>query len=180
MQAWVQDWPWTVNGIAVIAVGAYWVCTWRWPTVSAPRIVDAAASGAEIMTLHLGVAAVAVMVAGFSGIVVIFGLSGDSERMRRLREIGGERLQANWTSVVGVAFSGAYIAVVCAGLALSGLAQPSLWIGIYAFLLTGHGALRLIWLLRNLARVVRTEDQLRARKAREVDAATLIPQRRAG
>lgn len=80
--------------------------------------------------------------------------------MRRLRDLGGERLQANWTAVVGVAFAGAFAAVVCARLALGGLPEPSLWIGLYALLLTGHGALRLIWLLQTLARIVRTEDRL--------------------
>jgi hypothetical protein len=180
VQGWVQDWPWVVNGVALAAVVAYWVSTWRWRGVSAPRLLDAGASDAEVMTLHLGVAALAAMVAGFSGVVVIFGLSGDSKRMRRLRDLGGDRLQANWTSVVAVAFSGAFIAVICAGLALGGLPEPSLWVGMYAVLLTGHGSLRLIWLLQTLARIVRTEDQVRARQAREIDAATLVPQRRAG
>lgn len=179
IKGWIQDWPWLVNGIGAIVLAAYWSATWKWPTVSGARALDKATTSDNIMFLNLGVATLAAMVAGFSGVVVIFGLSGDSERFRRLRESGGDRLEANWTSVIAVAFGGAFLAVVCAGLAIGGLVQVSLWLGFYALLLAGHGSLRLVWLLQKLARIVRGDDQDHAVTERQVDAASLIPVRRA-
>lgn len=73
VKGWMQDWPWVVNGIALVAVITCWVFTWVWRGASAPRLVDAGATDAEVMTLHLGVVALAAMMAGFSGVVVFSG-----------------------------------------------------------------------------------------------------------
>lgn len=180
VKATAQDYPIVVNvGLLAVVVG-YWATTvsW-WPSLSVARGLDQVSTSENLMTLHLGAAALAAMVAGFSGVVVVFGLSGESERFRRLRDAGGRRLHANWISVVGTSFTGAFLALTCAGLALAGLDQVSVWTGIYAVLLSAHGATRLIWLLGALARVVRGEDGDRKRRQSTVATEQLFP-RKAG
>jgi hypothetical protein len=156
----------------------YWLATWRFHGINVPWLIDSEAEPDQIMTLHLGVAALAAMVAGFSGVVVIFGL-GDSTRLRRLRRSGGRRLQANWVSVVAVSFTAAFLSVACAALALGGQPEPSLWIGLFAVLLAGHGSVRLIWLLGALAQVTRAEDDDKFRAENTVSSTDLFAAARA-
>ncbi|MCZ2827733.1 hypothetical protein O2W14_02630 [Modestobacter sp. VKM Ac-2986] len=178
LKGFAQDFPTVVNTGLGLAVVAYWLATWKWHHVNVPWLIDSVADPDHVMTLHLGVAALAAMVGGFSGVVIIFGL-GDSTRLRRLRQSGGRRLHANWISVIAVAFAGAFLAVGCAGLALGGQPEPSLWIGMFAFLLTGHGAVRLVWLLGALAQVTHGEDEDRTRRENEIASADLFAQARA-
>lgn len=178
IKGFAQDFPLVVNTSFGFAVLAYWVATWKWHHVNIPWLLDSVAEPDQVMTLHLGIAALAAMVAGFSGVVVIFGL-GDSTRLRRLRQSGGRRLHANWISVVAVSFAGAFLAVGCAGLALGGQPEPSLWIGLYALLLVGHGSVRLIWLLGALAQVTRGEDEDRTRAENTVTSTELFAAARA-
>jgi hypothetical protein len=173
LKGFAQDFPLVVNTTLGLVVLAYWIATWKFHHISIPWLIDSAAQPDQVATLHLGIAALAAMVAGFSGVVVIFGL-GDSTRLRRLRQSGGRRLHANWISVVAVSFAGAFLAVGCAGLALGGQPEPSLWIGIYALLLVGHGSVRLVWLLGALAQVTRGEDEDRTRAENTVTSAELF------
>jgi hypothetical protein len=173
-----QDFPTVVSTSLGLAVLAYWFATWKWHRINIPWLIDSVAEPDQVMALHLGIAALAAMVAGFSGVVVIFGL-GDSTRLRRLRQSGGRRLHANWISVVAVSFSAAFLSVACAGLALGGLPEPSLWVGLYAVLLAGHGAVRLVWLLGALAQVTRAEDDDKTRAENTVSSADLFAAARA-
>jgi hypothetical protein len=148
-----------VNLAAAVVLFAYWRLTRSFPGLNLPRLLAEAVEGKDLLALHVGAAALATMTAGFAGVVIIFGLSGGGPRFRKLRQAGGQRLLANWVSVVAVSFTAAFLAVACAVAALAGWAQPSVWGFLFACLLAAHGAARLVWLLTALAKVVKRTDR---------------------
>lgn len=176
-KALAQDYPLLVNGALLALVLAYWGVTVVWSSSLSLAHALRSVGDANLMTLHLGTAALAAMVAGFSGVVVVFGLSGENDRFRRLRDAGGARLHANWISVVATSFAGAFLALACATIAIGGQPRVSVWIGLYAMLLPAHGAVRLIWLFSALARVVKGEDGDRKRADSTVSTRELFPPR---
>ena len=159
MKALAQDRPSFVNVLLGVCVGVYWaVCHW-YPGQNIARILDRAATNGEITTLHLGVAALGAMTAGFAGVVVVFGLTANAERFRQLRREGGQRLRATWVSVVALSFFSAFLSVGAATAALADWDQPSVWVTLLAVLLLAHASVRLVWMLTSLARVQHADDQ---------------------
>jgi hypothetical protein len=164
-----QDRPVVVNVVLGLLVTGYWLlCHWH-PQLNIARILDRAATNGEVASLHLGVSALAAMTAGFSGVVVVFGLTADAERFRQLRREGGDRLRANWVSVVSLSFVAAFIAVAGALASLAGWVQPSVWAVVVALLLLAHAAVRLVWMLTGLARVKKGDDVDAGRETISVD-----------
>ncbi|MGY1593089.1 hypothetical protein ACI79D_14005 [Geodermatophilus sp. SYSU D00708] len=176
--AMAGDFPSLVNLALLAGLGLYWGATFIWPHINLARTLDRAAEDDHLLTLHLGTAALAAMIGGFSGVVVIFGLSGEGSRFRRLRQSGGRRLAANWVSVVAVSFVAAFLALGAAATATARGAQPSVWLDLYAVLLCAHSATRLLWLLHALARVVNGEDEDQRRTDKMIDIADISPRAR--
>jgi hypothetical protein len=159
VKALAQDRPSLVNAVLGVLVAVYWAaCHWL-PDQNIARILDRTATNGEITTLHVGVVAFGVTTAGFAGVVVVFGLTADAERFRRLRREGGDRLRATWVSVVSLSFLSAFVAVGAAIAALADWVQPSVWAILVAVLLLAHASLRLLWMLTSLARVKQGDDQ---------------------
>ncbi|MCW2904135.1 MAG: hypothetical protein JWO67_6400 [Streptosporangiaceae bacterium] len=154
-----QDRPALVNAVLGLLVFAYWLLCRSHPKQNIALILDKAATRGEIVTLHLGVAALAAMTAGFAGVVVVFGLTADAERFRQLRREGDHRLRATWVSVVSSSFLSAFVAVGAATAALANWVQPSVWATLVAVFLLAHAAVRLLWMLTALARVKHGDDQ---------------------
>lgn len=118
------------------------------------------------IAIYLGAASAAAIVAGFAGVVVIFGLTANSSRFRELRLKSGDSLSRNWTSasVSGFAAAGlSLFAAILAGLQFQ-IASP--WIFEWSILLLVHGTLRIMWLLRSLMTVVATDDAAAERKSK--------------
>lgn len=110
------------------------------------------------VTLFLGTAAASAILAGFAGVVVVFGLTANGERFRIFRVESGQRLQSNWTSTSAAGFTAAGLSLASSILIVNGPAFLAPWVFEMSLFLMAHGALRTIWILRELVTVVRNED----------------------
>jgi hypothetical protein len=124
---------------------------------------DAADSG---IAIYLGAASAAAIVAGFAGVVVVFGLTANSSRFRELRLKSGESLNKNWTSASVSGFAAAGLSLFAAILAGLQFQAASPWIFEWSILLLVHGTLRIIWLLRSLMKVVASDDAAADRQSK--------------
>lgn len=122
-----------------------------------------------ISSLALGVAAVAAMVGGFAGVVVVFGLSNEDERFRLVRIKASTSLRRNWMSIVTTPLAAAFGAIIAAALATAWWTGAAVWILEACLLLAAHGAVRLVILLSELVRVVHYADEAAQQAANTVD-----------
>lgn len=110
------------------------------------------------VTLFLGTAAAAAILAGFAGVVVVFGLTADGDRFKAFRVTSGARLRSNWTSTSLAGFAAAGLSLASSVCAVNGPVWLAPWFFELSLFLMAHGALRTIWILRELVTVVRNED----------------------
>ena len=110
------------------------------------------------VTLFLGTAAASAILAGFAGVVVVFGLTADGDRFRIFRVESGQRLQSNWTSTSLAGFTAAGLSLASSVLVVNGPAFLAPWVFEMSLFLMAHGAVRTIWILRELVTVVRNQD----------------------
>lgn len=159
-----QDHPWSVNIMLVVLVALHAVPSvpgWIpnvWVTLGS---VDAALAS----SVYLGFLGAASIVAGFAGVVVIFGLSGESAKFRQFRLVGGEALAQNWISTIASGFLAAGLSLVAALLAIGGVGELSPWLFELAILLLVHGTIRLVWLMKGLVGTVAADDVIKEREA---------------
>ncbi len=109
------------------------------------------------------------MVGGFAGVVVVFGLSSDDERFRKVRLKAATSLQRNWTSVVTTPLVAAFGALVAATLARATWIDGAAWVFELCVLLAAHGAVRLVVVLFELVKVVHNSDLATQREADTAD-----------
>lgn len=121
----------------------------------------------DILAIYLGASSAAAIVAGFAGVVVIFGLTANGERFRILRATAGDRLGDNWTSTSVSGFSAAGLCLLASVFHAAGLSIVGPWLFELGLLLLIHGTIRIIWLLRELMKVVTRDDEDALRKAEE-------------
>lgn len=157
------DRPSTVTIVIAVVVAAQFAVSKLWLPFLSPSTFFAAVKPeqlpATIGSLALGVAAVAAMVGGFAGVVVVFGLSSEDERFRLVRINASTSLRSNWMSIVTTPLAAAFGAILAAGFATALWAGAAIWILEVCFLLAAHGAVRLVVLLNELVRVVHFADE---------------------
>lgn len=172
------DYPFVTNLALLLIVAAHYLLAIREPALDvAGRLADAGEKSGtlgDLTSLALGAASIAAMVGGFAGVVVIFGLGGEYDRFRVLRQRGGRRLRASWISVVLVSFAAAFLSVVAAVITVAFSPVNGMWVFEAALLLSAHGAVRLTWLLSRLARLVDAADEDARRDEARIPAEELF------
>lgn len=171
-----QDHPWSVNLALLVVVLIQAVpSAFGWiPNIWTGMInADPALS----TSIYLGFVGAASIVAGFAGVVVVFGLSGSSPKFRQFRLVGGRALAQNWTSTIASGFTAAGLSLVSALLTIADVSALAPWFFELAILLLVHGSIRLIWLMRGLVGAVTADDVLKEREA-SVKPASEAPWRR--
>ncbi len=167
------DRPSAVTGILIAFVLTHFTVSRLWlPELSPASLfgaVDVQDLPSAISSLSLGVAAVAAMVGGFAGVVVVFGLSNEDDRFRLVRLNASTSLRRNWTSIVTTPLAAAFGAIVAAAAATASFTSAAIWILEICFLLAAHGAIRLVVLLNELVRVVHYADEAAQKSANTVD-----------
>ncbi|MFL6109487.1 MAG: hypothetical protein ACJ72L_21185 [Marmoricola sp.] len=101
--------------------------------------------------LYIGAAAVVAVLAGFSGVIIVFGLTPGVAALQQMREAGGDRLRANWVSLVSTPIAAALLYLLAATLATAGKPHAAGWPFEVASAFTLVGALRTMWLFKRLA-----------------------------
>lgn len=160
------DRPQLVDAIVVVLVALHAVLTGfeRMPNFWADFYI---AARAEQVALHLGVVGAAAIVAGFAGVVVVFGLQSSGDRFSRFRLVAGESLRRNWTASISAGLVAAGLGLVAAVSAyVPWLILAGPWLLEAALLLTLHAGIRLVYLLHLLSGVVREEDIARHKAQR--------------
>lgn len=164
----VQDKPWIITsslfaitlgllvGVSFFGLPNYWSELAKSPV-------------AEALTLYIGVAGAASLVAGFAGVVVVFGLSGTGHSIRVFRASAGQSLRANWLSVIGTGFSSAALGFAAALMTVLQLRDFAPWIMQIALVLLAHASVRMVWLMKLLIDNVKTDD------AQTLDAGNVKP-----
>lgn len=152
----LKDYPGIVNALGAVLVIAHLVAAegyghwhvWQELLVN-PQV------GTE---LYLGAAVSASILAGFSGVVVVYGLTAPGSRFTTLRAEAGAALPRNWTSTSIAGFLASGLFVGAAVLSSIGQAFWSPWLFELGLFLLMHAAIRIIWLLRELMAVAVQTD----------------------
>ena len=155
----VQDHPLYVSLSIFAAVAAQAALTWlgQLPNMWAGTLAQ---EDSVTVTLFLGTAAAAAILAGFAGVVVVFGLTADGDRFRVFRLEAGKSLRGKWTSTSLAGFAAAGLSPGAAIAVVNGPDVAAPWLFELSLLLMAHGALRTVWILRELIVVVRNEDMV--------------------
>lgn len=172
----VRDRPYVVTATGVVVAALHFIAMMieRGPTSPLLSVASDAGSGALLVASYVGLAATAAVAAGFAGVVIVFGLSGQTPVFLRFRTKSGERMRANWISIIGCAFAAAGLGLLAAVLQIASayaLGIALFELGVFLFV---HSAARTVWVLLVLIKVVQVDDGNQLREANTIPAASLF------
>ncbi|MBM6705838.1 hypothetical protein H6A68_01985 [Bifidobacterium pullorum subsp. saeculare] len=108
--------------------------------------------------LYLSMLSVAALQASFAGVIVVFGLSTQPKSFRNLRIAAGEALVNNWMSISYSGFLSAGCALAATLTNMLGDKWFSPWFFEASVLFCVHGVIRLLWLLKQLIKIIKDVD----------------------
>lgn len=161
--------PGLITGLIIVAtvgcgIGSRYWAPLRWINERAGEVQ--ASDGAMIA---MGVASVAAIGAGFSGVVVAYAISSERPTVVEFRRRVGPLLKANWMSVINCSFSSAVLALADGTLFVTGHPSAAAWVSVAAVGLLLHGMARSMYLFSVFLEVVALGDR------RDNAAAAVIP-----
>lgn len=112
----------------------------------------------DVQALYLGVLGAAAIVAGFAGVVVVFGLSAQSPRFQTFRATAGKTLARIWVASTLSGFEAVALCVAATVASLAGFGWLGPWLFELSLLFLLHGTVRLVWILRHLIKIVSADD----------------------
>jgi hypothetical protein len=177
---WPKNRPAVVTLTLIVSVVAHALLTIVVPAAAIWTPLTDATVRDSVAGLYVGLAGVSAMAAGFAGVVIIFGLDSRSEKFLTFRQTAGHSLSANWISVIASSFGSAGAGVAAAVLLLLGHPGVAPWLFELGVLLVVHAALRMLWLLRSLMRVVAADDGRTTRAQARAPLARVFGNRSAG
>ncbi|MBE5451629.1 hypothetical protein [Mycobacteroides abscessus] len=158
------DHPGLVTSILVIIPAVWWIRSLKnnWSYSWLLGASEAINSG-SIVSVYLGLAGVSAISGGFAGVVIVFGLTPQSEIFRRFRRTAGFRMVANWVSIISNAFAAAGLSISAA--AMEALSHHSLGATLFltGCLLFLHSTARCLGILIMLLTLVRNDDETQRR-----------------
>lgn len=162
----LKDHPTIVTVLIFAVVAVHFLCTAfeLVPNVWQPII----RKNEPPMDLYIAMLSVAALQASFAGVIIVFGLSTQPQAFRDLRVLAGKSLIDNWMSISYSGFISAGFALLASLAALIGYKQYAPWLFELSVLFCVHGVVRLLWLLKDLIRVVRNDDMRAAQKKNEL------------
>lgn len=174
----MQDRPFLVDAALVALVVLHWMASRQVPVLDVLHDLPDVEVGAAV-SIHLGITSLAAILAGFSGVVVVFALGAPGPRFVDLRRAGGAALRLNWLWSAVSALLAAFLGL--AGAVLVALhSEPARWVLEVAALLCAHAAARQLWLLWHLAVIVSANDEDERRSKAVVEPAALLARARPG
>lgn len=158
LQGFLRGQPFWVDGGIIVLVGLHLYATWReW----VPNIWEALAEPtkqSQAQAIYLGLLGPAAIVAGFAGVVVVFGITASTDRFKRFRAQAGRSLRRTWVSSSLSGFEAVALAVAAALLSVSGMPFVAPFAFEASLLLLLHGSIRLVWILAQMIGIVRADD----------------------
>lgn len=124
-------------------------------------------------SIYTSVTSAGALLAGFAGVVVVFGLTSSSTRFRRFRKLAGASLKRNWSSVSASGFWAMGLGFFALLMSSGNLDLFAVWILELALLLLAHSSARLIWILNVLVQIVSRDDESEDKKDRTLSSEDL-------
>lgn len=181
LRAFVREQPLWVDLIALALVSAHATLTalgWLpnvWAVLEGSKRVEGA------QALYLGLLGPAAIVAGFAGVVVVFGLSASSARFIEFRARAGQSLKRTW---VASTLAGFEAAGLCTAATVINWIDEIQWVAPFALELALwlllHGSGRLIWILAEMIGITRADDVTMADETNVFPVSRLPFKRKAG
>ena len=153
----VGDHPWFVSLVLVAAVAAHALVV-RAGLLSNPWVTVTDQTVDSQVSLHLGLAGVAAVVAGFAGVVVVFVLQSASPRFRRFRQLAPRGVRSTSLSIVAAPMGSAVLALACGLLVMGGYGTLAMWGFELGLLVLFHGLLRTMAFFRSMIKLVQYDD----------------------
>lgn len=174
--ATAQDRPRAVTSLLLVGVATHAVVAIIWPAASpwASYARPTPDDTGTIASVYLGLAGVAALAAGFAGVVIIFGLDTQSRRFLGFRHQSESSLRQNWTAVIGGSFWAAALGVAAGALVVGRGSVVAPWLFELGCLMAIHAAVRMVWLLRILMRLVAEEDREAVQISRQVKLGDIL------
>lgn len=151
----VKDYPAITNTAIIVFVGLHILLTY---TSAIPNLWGKMIGNPNTGNLYIAMLSVAALQASFAGVVVVFGLSTQPESFRKLRVSAGEALVSNWLSISYCGFISAALSLTASLIDILGNAKFAPWFFELSVLFCAHGAIRLLWLLKCLIKIVQHDD----------------------
>jgi len=127
------------------------------------------------VTIYLGLAAAAAIVAGFAGVIIVFTIGSEARRIRLFRFNAGEALQRSWIAAVAEPLLATLLGLLAAVTQVTSGKVLAPWLFELGVVLFSHGALRQLWLLWHLIEIVHADDHVAEEADNEVAAEALFP-----
>lgn len=115
-------------------------------------------ASAGLVELYIGALGASAIVAGFAGVVVIFVLTAAGNRFRNLRIDGGKALISNLISTSASGFLASLMFLFAALISIQWRHQSAPFLFEFGVVIIVHGSLRLLWLLYEMAEIVRASE----------------------
>lgn len=174
--AWLQDHPlWTSLILAVLVALHGVVASLFVRSLNPYKAFDFSGNAGTAVTLYLGAAAAAAIVAGFASVVIVFTIGATSPRLRLFRKLAGEPLRGTWLVVVAEPLAATFLGILASVTQMTSGKNVAPWMFELAVVLLVHGSYRLIWILRELISIVNADDELESAKKKEVKLDKIFP-----
>ncbi|QDM56387.1 RexB family abortive infection protein [Gordonia phage Sidious] len=158
--------PYVVTvAIVVLGIAEFVTAQRDWFTSAVGNLLRDASDGAGV-AVALGMSSVAAIVAGFVGVIVVFGLGSDNAIIISFRHRTGSVMRSNWISVIGSSFASAILGFVGAILLAASSYQLAGAVLCVGMLLLCHAIIRTLWLFGVLMTVIATGDAREDRRRR--------------
>lgn len=175
MRKALHDHPFRVDVAVLALVAIHWALTVptypaRWKIPSLPNLWSgiATAEPGTARDLYAAMLGPSAIVAGFAGVVVVFGLTSDAPRFRKFRADAGDSLKRTWVSSSLSGFLAGLAFVLAALLSFAGASESAPFLFEAGLLVLIHGAARLVWILRALIGIKTADDEQAVRQDSEV------------
>jgi len=123
------------------------------------------------VVVHLGLASVAALTAGFAGVVVVFVLQSSSPRFRRFRYDAAGSVRSWSISVIGAPTAAALIGLAAALLAALSRTLVAAWVLELGLLVLLHGLVRMMFFFGAMITLVQYDDTAEIKDDRKKAAA---------
>lgn len=178
LTAWTADKPAQVALMLTALVAAHAVLSTVFlPAVNPYKSFGADPNAGTAITIYLGLAAAAAIVAGFAGVIIIFTIGSEAHRVRIFRLKAGRVLHRTWMTVVVEPLLATFLGIIAAVAQLTSGKVAAPWLFELGVVLLAHGSLRLLWLLHELVEIVHADDQTSDNSSQEISADVLFPRR---
>ncbi len=156
----VQDRAGLISIVFIVAVAGHGLLTLPYQWLNPFKGLQAGDKDttSTAVTIYLGTAGAAAIVAGLAGVILVFVIGSPSPRLRRFRDAAGKPLRKTWTTVVTEPFAAALLGILAAITQTTSGRTAAPWLFELGLVLLVHGALRLLWLLREMVAIVGADD----------------------